>query len=75
MVISAVEAFREEGRIEGRIEGLEKGRVEGLEKSRHEIAENLLQKGMGLEDVVEVTRLSQQQVRSIRQKLNNTSGD
>ena len=62
-VYSAVEAFREEGRVEG----LEKGRVEGIQ----EVAANMLHKGMGLEEVVEVTKLSRDQVETLRQKIND----
>lgn len=69
MVRSAVEAFREEGRIEGREEGREEGRIEGLQ----EIATNLLQKGMSLGEIVEVTKLSREQVESIRQGIDGTS--
>ena len=61
MVLSAVEAFREEGR------------AEGLEKGRQEIAANLLQKGMGPEEVVEVTKLSRAQVESLWQEFNGSS--
>ena len=67
VVYSAVEAFREEGRVEG----LEKGR----EEVREEVASNLLYKGMGLEEVVEVTKLSRDQVETLQQKINGASAD
>ncbi len=61
MVLSAVEAFREEGR------------AEGLQEVRQEFAAYLLQKGMGPEEIVEVTKLSREQVESLQQKINSTS--
>ena len=64
--MSAVEAFREEGRAEGLERGLEKGLKKGLEKGRLEIAANLLRKGMGPEEVVEVTKLSREEVETLQ---------
>ena len=61
MVMSAVEAFREEGR------------VEGLEKGRKEVAANLLLEGMETYRVAKLTELSRKQVESLRKKLNGSS--
>ena len=61
MVLSAVEAFRQEGRQEGR------------QEVRKDIAANLLQAGMGPQEVVEVTKLSREQVESLWQEINGTS--
>ena len=82
-MVSAVEAFREEfreeGRQEGREEGREEGRQEGLEiglkRGLQKVAANLLQKGMGPEEIVEVTELSRDQVETLQQKMNGASGD
>ena len=73
MVLSAVEAFREEGRAEGRQEGREEGLEKGLEKGRQEFVAYLLQKGMGPEEIVDATKLSREQVESLQQKINGTS--
>ena len=62
-MVSAVEAFREEFR------------QEGLEKGLQKVAANLLQKGMGLGEIAEVTELSRDQVETIQQKMNGASGD
>ena len=70
MVLSAVETFREEGRVEGREEGRVEGRVEGREEYREEVATNMLKKGRTLEEVVELTDLSQEQVETILHKIN-----
>ena len=69
MGISALEAFREEGRVEGR----EEGRVEGREEYREEVATNMLKKGRTLEEVVELTDLSQEQVETILRKIDGES--
>ena len=73
MVLSAVEAFREEGRAEGRQEGREEGLEKGLEKGRQEFVAYLLQKGMGPEEIVDATKLSREQVESLWQEFNGTS--
>ena len=73
MGISAVEAFREEGRVEGRVEGREEGRVEGREEYREEVATNMLKKGRTLEEVVELADLSQEQIETILRKINGES--
>ena len=65
MGISALEAFREEGRVEGR--------EEGREEYREEVATNMLKKGRTLEEVVELTDLSQEQVETILRKINGES--
>ena len=38
-----------------------------------EVAANLLQKGMGPEEIAEVTKLSRDQVETLQQKMNDTS--
>ena len=65
MVLSAVEAFHQEG--------LEEGLKKGLEKGRQEVAANLLQIGMEPKEVVELTNLSREQVESLWQEFNGTS--
>ena len=65
MVLSAVEAIRQEG--------LEEGLKKGLEKGRQEVAANLLQIGMEPKEVVELTNLSREQVESLWQEFNGTS--
>ncbi len=70
MVISAVDAFREEGRVEGLERGLERGRMEGLEK----VALNLLQAGMESDRVAALTELSREQIEVLQGKMNGASG-
>ncbi len=57
-VISAADAFR----VEGRVEGLEK------------VALNLLQAGMESQRVAALTELSREQVKSLRSKMNSAGG-
>ncbi len=57
MVRSAVDAFREEGR------------VEGLEQGRQEIASNLLQRGIDTREVADITKLDRDQVELLRRKM------
>jgi predicted transposase/invertase (TIGR01784 family) len=74
---------REEGKIEGRTEGeaiglekgeqigLEKGRTEGEHKKAITIAQNLLKKGISIEDTSEITGLPKQQIETLIK--NNTT--
>lgn len=48
----------EEGRAEGRKEGL----VEGLAKGRAEVARNLLNMGMSVEDISKATGISKDEI-------------
>ena len=82
MVLSALETFREEGRVEGReegrvegrevgrVEGREEGRVEGREEYQEEIITNMLKQGMKSEEVSKLTNLNQEQVETILHKIN-----
>jgi predicted transposase/invertase (TIGR01784 family) len=55
---SALNEAKKEGKIEGKIEG----RIEGRMEEKMEIAKSLLLKGMSIEDVSDVTGLSNQQI-------------
>ena len=50
-----MEEGRAEGRKEGRAEGRKEGLVEGLAKGRAEVARNLLNMGMSVEDISKAT--------------------
>ena len=56
---SALKDAKKEGKIEGRIEGKIEGRMESL----IEVAEKLLKKGSSIEEIMDVTGLSEQQIR------------
>ena len=71
------EKYREEGRKEGREEGREEGRKEGEEKGEKkkaiDIAKNLLESGMPLMRVAEMTELDIEDVEALEQaKVNQT---
>ena len=65
MGISAVESFRREG--------FEEGFKQGFEKTRENVATNMLKQGRTLEEVIEVTDLSQDQVETILHKIDGES--
>jgi predicted transposase/invertase (TIGR01784 family) len=52
----------QEGREEGLQEGLQKGRQEGRQGERVDIAKNLLRKNLSIEDVAEITGLTDEEV-------------
>ena len=53
-----LEEGREEGRKEGLKEGREEGRKEGREEGLKEIAQSLAERGMDLNDIAEITKVS-----------------
>ena len=66
MICRAEEAGLEKGREEGLEKGLEKGREEGLEEgiksTKIETARNMFKKGFSVEDIVEITGLSEKSI-------------
>ena len=73
------EEGREEGRVEGRKEGREEGRKEGIKEGRAEgvkqnscdIAKRMLEKGIDIETISELTGLTAEEVSSLRKELRN----
>ncbi|HFI0143052.1 TPA: hypothetical protein ACGPBJ_000687 [Streptococcus suis] len=53
---------KEEGRAEGLEEGLEKGLEEGSLQKSLDVAQKLLARGLGIEDVLEITGLTLEQL-------------
>lgn len=49
----------------------EEGRQEGIEEGRMEIVMNMLRRGMKIEDIVDVTNLSKQEIESIAKKISH----
>ncbi len=64
--MTVAEEFRIEGRQEGRVEGREEGRVEGREETRTAHAKKMLAKGFHLEDIMEITGLTRQEIEDLR---------
>ena len=75
----ARETGREEGREEGRKEGKEEGREEGKEEGREEgakqksfdIAQRMLEKGIDIETISELTGLTAEEVFMLKEELRN----
>ena len=58
LIVDSNRRSMEEGRAEGRKEGL----VEGLAKGRAEVARNLLNMGMSVEDISKATGISKDEI-------------
>ena len=56
---------REEGLKEGMKEGLKKGMEEGIKEGIQNVAKNLLEIGMAMEKITEVTGLSEEEIKSL----------
>ena len=59
---------REEGRKEGEKIGLEKGREEGREEERREMALGMLEKGMDIATISEISKLTLEEVKSLKKQ-------
>ena len=63
--VSALENAERKGLQKGLQQGLEKGLEQGLEKGKKETAKNLLDKGLDIEFVSEVTGLSIDEIKML----------
>ncbi|ACV64178.1 hypothetical protein Dtox_3455 [Desulfofarcimen acetoxidans DSM 771] len=57
-------------REEGREEGIKKGREEGIKEGKMETAKAALAKGFSIEDVIEITGLTKEVVRKLKNEMN-----
>ncbi|MCW6038638.1 hypothetical protein K4A83_20520, partial [Spirulina subsalsa FACHB-351] len=60
-----------EGLQQGKMEGLQQGKMEGLQQGKEEVAVNLLQNGMTVELVAQLTQLPFERVQSLQQGFNS----
>ncbi len=58
---------RLEGKREGRLEGKREGRLEGKREGKIEIARNMLQRGMNIEDIVQITGLEKRSIQGLKE--------
>ena len=63
-----IEYARESGREEGLKEGREKGRAEGVKQNSFDIAKRMLEKGIDIETISELTGLTAEEVSSLKEK-------
>jgi len=61
--------WRKEGIKEGEIIGIKKGKIEGRKESKLEIAQKFLKMGLTVEQVVQGTELSEEEVMEIKTRL------
>ena len=55
-----------EGEIEGEIKGKKEGKIEGKEEKSIEIANNMLNKGYSLNEIVEITQLNVNTIKQLK---------
>ena len=65
----AREEAREEGLKEGRKEGLKEGRLEGQHEEKERVATDMLKKNFPLTIIEEISRLSEDAIRTIAANL------
>ena len=64
-IINAINTAKKDSFAEGRAEGIAEGRAEGIEFSKVEIARKMLQRGMAVEEVAELTNMTVQNIKKI----------
>jgi predicted transposase/invertase (TIGR01784 family) len=66
---SMIDGAKEEGKKEGRIEGRIEGEIEGRIEEKRQFALKLLQRGMTVTDVTEISELSEDEVRRLQDNI------
>lgn len=64
-----LDEIEEKGLQKGMEEGLEKGMQKGREEGREEVALRMLKKNMDLESIQEVTELSMDKIRALKERI------
>ena len=65
------EEGREEGHKVGKEEGLKEGREKGAKQNSCDIAKRMLEKGIDIETISELTGLTAEEVSRLKKELNN----
>ena len=60
--------FEERGEARGKIIGREEGKKEGEKQKQIEIAKKLLQRNMSIEDIKEITSLTEEEINKLKQE-------
>ena len=63
-----IEYARESGREEGREEGRKEGRAEGAKQKSFDIAKRMLEKGINIETISELTGLTAEEVSMLKDR-------
>ena len=63
-----IEYARESGREEGREEGRKEGRAEGAKQKSFDIAKRMLEKGIDIETISELTGLTAEEVSMLKDR-------
>ena len=65
------EEGREEGHKVGKEEGLKEGREKGAKQNSCDIAKRMLEKGIDIETISELTGLTAEEVSRLKEEMNN----
>ncbi len=68
---SGREEGREEGHKEGKEEGRKEGREEGAKQKSFDIAQRMLEKGIDIETISELTGLTEEEVSRLKKEMSN----
>ena len=66
-----LEEGHKKGHEEGKEKGLKEGRAEGVKQNSFDIAKRMLEKGIDIETISELTGLTAEEVSSLRKELRN----
>ena len=68
-----IEYARESGREEGHKEGKEEGRAEGAKQNSFDIAKRMLEKGIDIETISELTGLTAEEFSMLKEKSDTSN--
>ena len=68
-----IEYARESGREEGLKEGREEGRPEGVKQKSFDIAKRMLEKGIDIETISELTGLTAEEISRLKEKSDTSN--
>ena len=69
MIMTIAEKLKREGRQEGLEKGIIEGMKEGIQEGKLEIARKMLKSGMGIEQVIQLTELTEARIRLLQAEI------
>ena len=63
--VQGLQEGKAQGLQEGKAQGLQEGKAQGMQQSKIEIAKKMLSKGISLDLVVEMTGLSEEEIKTL----------
>lgn len=69
--MTRLKTAREEGIVQGIAQGMNKGRTQGAAEKAVRIAEKMLKRGDSIDDIVDITELTREEILELKKKYQN----